>query len=377
MIKNQSCRLIYGAILFVVISFGDVFELCAGDENQSANTNVNVKVDSAWTNTLNALQQLETPREWITNRPTPEELAKYRQKQADMSMEVAARAQEFYTRFPDDPRASEARLKEREILGQAERFGNDKARVRLAELDDARVKDESISENERFEIRISRLQRETRQQMTNTTGMEGALEVYANGARQLLKDFPKRDEPWEMLLAVAMKASAEKGRIVAREIVDGTASEAVKIQARAMLKKLELLGKPFELKFTALDGREVDLAKMRGRVVLVDFWATWSGPYVAQWPQFKTACQIWQNMGCAVVGVSFDTEKETLRTFLANEKVEWPQYFDGQGWKNKIGLENGIKSLPALWLIDKKGILRDQNARDNFEQKVKKYLAEK
>jgi peroxiredoxin len=323
------------------------------------------------------MQRLETPREWVTNRPAPEELAKFRQKQADTAMEVAARAQEFYSRFPNDPRASEARLKEREILGQAERFGNDKARARLAEIDDARVKDESISEDERFEIRISRLQRETRQQMTNAAGMDGALEVYANGARQLLKDFPKREEPWEMLLAVAMKAPEVKARVLAGEIVEGAASEAVKTQARAILKKLELLGKPFDLKFTALDGREVDLAKMRGKVVLVDFWATWSGPYMAQWPQFKTACQIWQNMGCEVVGISFDTEKETLKTFLAKEKVEWPQYFDGQGWKNKIGLDKGIKSLPALWLIDKKGILRDQNTRDNFEQKVKKYLAEK
>jgi len=373
---KQSWRLNYLTVLFIVFSFGGAFGICASDVPQTVITNANAKVDSAWSDILNALQQLQTPREWVTNRPAPEELAKYRQKQAEMSTEVASRVQEFYSRFPDDPRASEARIKEREILGQAERFGNDKARARLAELDAARLKDESVSEDERFEIRISSLQRETRQQMTNAAGMDGALEVYANGARQLLKDFPKRDEPWEMLLAVSMKASAEKGRILAREIVDGSASEAVKTQARAILKKLELLGKPFELKFTALDGREVDLSKMKGRVVLIDFWATWSGPYVAQWPQFKTACQIWQNMGCEIVGISFDTEKETLKTFLAKEKVEWPQYFDGQGWKNKIGLENGIKSLPALWLIDKKGVLRDQNARDNFEQKVKKYLAE-
>ncbi len=374
---KQSRRLIYGTVLFIVFSIGGAFELCASDVVQSTNTNDNASASPAWTEILNAMQRLETPREWATNRPAPEALAKFRQKQADAAVEVAARAQEFYRRFPNDPRASEARLKEREILGQAERFGNDKARARLAELDAARLKDESTSEDERFEIGLSRLQRETRQQMTNAAGMDAALEVYANGARQLLKDFPKREEPWEMLLAVAMKAPEAKARILAREIVEGTASEAVKTQARAVLNKLELLGKPFQLKFTALDGREVDLSKMRGRVVLVDFWATWSGPYVAQWPQFKTACQIWQNMGCEVVGISFDTDKETLKTFLAGEKVEWPQYFDGQGWKNKIGLENDIKSLPALWLIDKKGILRDQNARDNFEQKVKKYLAEK
>jgi thiol-disulfide isomerase/thioredoxin len=374
MIKIKSFWLISMTILFVVFQFEGAFNLCASDFVQSTSTNDNAQADPAWTDILNALQRLESPREWLTNRPAPEVLVKFRQKQADSAMEVAAKVQEFYNRFPSDPRASEARLKEREILGQAERFGNDKARARLIELDDAKFKDESTSENERFEIRLSSLQRETRHQMTN--GMDAALEAYAKGARQLLKEFPKRDEPWEMLLAVAIKASEEKERVLAREIVEGAASEAVKLQARAILKKLELLGKSFELKFTAMDGTEVDLSKMRGKVVLVDFWATWSGPYVAQWPQFKTECQIWQNMGCAIVGINFDTDKETLKTFLAKEKVEWPQYFDGQGWKNKIGIENGIKNLPALWLIDKKGILRDQNARDKLEQKLKKYLAE-
>lgn len=373
MIKKESFRLLHVAILCAVVQLWSAFNSGASEGIQSAGAG-SAQADQAWNDILHSLQQLESPPEWLTNRPAPEVLAKFRRKQAEASVDLANQERDFYGHFPNDARVSEARVKEREILGQAERLGNDKARARLTELDDARLKDPSTSENDRFEIRLVRLQGETRRQMTN--GMEAALETYAKGARELGRDFPKRDEPQEMLLAVAMKGSEEKAGILAREIVDGTASEAVKAQARAILKKLELLGKPCGLKFTALDGREVDLSKMRGKVVLVDFWATWSAPYMAEWPKFKTACQIWQNMGCAIVGISFDTDKETLKTFLANEKVEWPQYFDGQGWKNRIGLENDIKSLPALWLIDKKGILRDQNARDNFEQKMKKYLAE-
>jgi thiol-disulfide isomerase/thioredoxin len=336
--------------------------------------NDNAIADRAWNDIRNTVQGLEPPSEWLTNRPTPEVLVKFRQKQADSGVEVAGKERDFYTRFPDDPRALKAKTNEREMLAQAERLGNVGARARLDEIDEARLNDPSTSENERFEIRLARLQRETRQQMTN--GVDSALEAYAKGARLLLKDFPNRDEPYEMLLAVAMKSPEEKTRLLAREIVEGGASEAVKAQARAILKKLELLGKPLDLKFTAMDGREVDLSKMKGKVVLVDFWATWSGPYAAAWPQHKTACEKWQSKGCAVVGISFDKEKEVLETFLAREKVEWPQYFDGQGWKNKIGLENGIKSLPSLWLVDKKGILRDQNATDNFERKMEKYMAE-
>lgn len=376
MIKH-SFSLIYVAVLCLLMQFEGAFKLHASNDLQQTGTNSENQSDQPWNDILNALQQLEPPREWVTNRPAPEVMAKFRQNQAATAVTIANKAGDFYSRFPNDDRAAEAKSKEKQLLGQAERLGNVKARERLVELDDARLKDPSTSENESFEIRLSRLQQETRRQMSKmTNGMEAALEVYAKGARQLRQEFPKLDEPYEMLLAVAMKASDDKGRVLAREIVESTASEGVKAQARAILKKLEMLGKPFALKFTAMDGREVDFGRMKGKVVLVDFWASWSGPYVSEWPKFKTAYEKWHSAGCEIVGVSFDLEKEPVENFIAKEKVGWPQYFDGQGWKNKIGMENGIKSLPSLWLIDKKGVLRDQNAREQFEQKMEKYMAE-
>lgn len=361
-------------ILLVFLKPNGWDQLYGGDTPQTVVFEDNVTADQTWNKVLEAIKGLELPKEWQTNHPPPEVLVKFRQKQAETAVEVAEKERDFYTRFPNDARVPEAKSREKEMLGKAERLGNVKARVRLDEIDDARLKASSTPENECFEIRLARLQRETRHQMTN--GMDTALDVYAQGARQLNKDFPNREEPYEMLLAVAMKSSDEKARVLAREIVEGNAPETLKEGARALLKQMDLLGKPLNLKFTALDGREVDISKMKGKVVLVDFWATWSGPYVAAWPERKTACEKWQSKGCAIVGISFDKEKETLETFLAKEKVTWPQYFDGRGWKNRIGLENGIKILPALWLVDKKGILRDQNAADHLEQKVEKYTAE-
>lgn len=374
MINPARCLIYVVIITAVVVQVVTPLKLCGGDIALTASESSRIEADKVWNALLLDMQQLETPREWLTNRPTPEVVAKYRRKQAEAAVSIASKEREFYSSFPTDPRVAEARIQERQVLGQAERFGNDKARMRLAELDDARLNDPITKEDERFEIRINRIQRETRQQMTN--GMEAALAVYAQGARQLLKDFPKRDEPYEMLIAVAMNSSEEKARVVAQEIVDSVAPEAAKVQARTILKKLDRLGKPFGLKFTARDGREIDLATMKGKVILVDFWATWSGPCLAALPKFKTVYEQWHGRGCEVVGISFDTEKEALDQFLTNEKVEWPQYFDGQGWKNKFGLEYGIKTLPSLWLIDKKGVLRDQNAGDRLEQKLEKYLAE-
>ena len=56
--------------------------------------------------------------------------------------------------------------------------------------------------------------------------------------------------------------------------------------------------------------------------------------------------------------------------------MAWPQYFDGKGWQNEISSRFGIQSIPAMWLVDKKGMLVETNARKDLEQKVEKLLAE-
>ena len=77
---------------------------------------------------------------------------------------------------------------------------------------------------------------------------------------------------------------------------------------------VDIKGMPITLKFTAVDGREVDLSKMVGKVVLVDFWATWCGPCVAELPNVLKAYEKLHDKGFEIVGISFDEDKAKLES---------------------------------------------------------------
>lgn len=119
------------------------------------------------------------------------------------------------------------------------------------------------------------------------------------------------------------------------------------------------LGKPAK-QFTRKDlsGNEVSPAKYKGKVFLIDFWATWCPPCVREMPGLKKYYAEFKDKGFEIIGISVDSDRKKLDEFLKENKLEWPIVFGGKGWYDETKELYGVKNVPSTWLVDKKGVLR-------------------
>lgn len=330
--------------------------------------------DAAWEDLVKATQPPPPPVEWQTNQPSDDQVAKFHVLKGGMAALAADKARDFYTRFPDDKRAAEAKDTEFMLLRSAVLLGNTNQLDRYETLEAAHLKDPGAPEEERVQLYQFRLQR--RLAAHRADGMGAALDEYEKTAREMITALPDREEGYGLLLTVAANVDAEKGKALAREVASNTNAASLKPMAEKLLQSLDLPGKPVSVQFTAVDGRAVDTEKLKGKVVLLDFWATWCKPCVAEVPDVKETYDKLHPQGFEIVGISLDQDKQPLENFVKSNDMPWPQYFDGQGFENKFAQQFGIDAIPAMWLIDKKGILRETNARMDLAGKVAKLLAE-
>lgn len=123
------------------------------------------------------------------------------------------------------------------------------------------------------------------------------------------------------------------------------------------------------------DGKDLSLERFKGKVLLVDFWATWCPPCRAEVPNIVKAYKEYNPKGFEIVGISFDESREKFDEYLKENAMPWPQYFDGKGWQNEVGPTYGIQSIPAMYLLDKDGKVVTSDLRgEKLEAELAKLL---
>ncbi len=238
------------------------------------------------------------------------------------------------------------------------------AKVQSKLKDDKKTEADLADELKEFDTLVAKYKTEQADDAAQVLFMKAQLylQVFENSEKgvelikQLKRDFPETKlgkSADEILENIEKQAAAQKIR---SSLVEGAKFPD--------FDEKDVNGKPF------------NLTAYKGKVVLVDFWATWCGPCVKELPSVIRAYEKHHAKGFEIVGISLDSDKAKLEKFTREKNMTWQQYFDGEGWNNKLSTKYGVNSIPATYLLDGEGKIIAKDLRgEDLEMAVAKALA--
>ena len=125
----------------------------------------------------------------------------------------------------------------------------------------------------------------------------------------------------------------------------------------------------------AIDGQHISMDDLQGKVVLLDFWATWCQPCREALPHIREVAKKFQGQPLVILSVSLDADEQKWKDFIGKNEMTWPQYRDG-GFTGPIAKAFAVNAIPHTFTIDADGVLQDEHIGDaSIEGKLKKLLA--
>jgi thiol-disulfide isomerase/thioredoxin len=274
-----------------------------------------------------------------------------------------ALALEFYRGYPKDERAAELLLARWKSMSGWE---TEKADAEIEEF----LKDQPNSKV-KGEVHYSRAM-----MAATMASIQPPRSASGREVEDFIRSFPGDERGAHLLMTLArgrFKTKDEQLSIY-RRITDQYAGTRTAKVARGSMRRIDAIGKPFELEFKdAMTGQQVSMPELRGKVVVVDFWATWCGPCVAEMPALKELYAKYNDQEVEFIGVSLDQPGEgldKLKAFVAENQIPWRQYYQGDGWDSEFSQSWGINSIPALFVVDAEGNLHSTEARSKLDSVI-------
>jgi thiol-disulfide isomerase/thioredoxin len=317
------------------------------------------------------IKQFETekaPAFDTTKRDDQEYVKNYIAQSNAYNEKRAQFAKDFAAKYPDDPRTFNL-LKDRWTI----LCSSGKADEALAEIDPM-LKD-AKDDARRVDLLYAKAGVKMRSSGRDSEATVAAVEEFIKAA-------PKDDRGASMLMGMMMsQRDKDKQAALRNRIIENYPDSPAAKMAKGLARQDAGIGKPFDLSFTeAVSGKNMSMSDLKGKVVVIDFWATWCGPCVAEMPKMKKLYAEYKDKGVEFVGVSLDQPDEglkALKAFVAKNEITWPQYYQGNGWNSEFSSGWGINSIPCVFVIDKEGKLYSTKARGQLEKMIPELLSGK
>ncbi|WP_406696808.1 redoxin domain-containing protein [Singulisphaera sp. Ch08] len=195
---------------------------------------------------------------------------------------------------------------------------------------------------------------------------------------------PKAEESPDALLQLASaheyNAEEDEAKTFYNTLTRSFADTDQGRKAAGALNRLDLVGKPLDIKGQSLNKETIDTAKSRGKALLVTFWATWADPVKKDLPELVKLYEKYHGQGLDIVGICLDERSEDLDEFLKGNPLPWPQIYEPGGLeKNPFASSYGIIALPTMILVDSQGKVVNRSIRTaaELEKQLEKVLASK
>ena len=311
---------------------------------------------------LAEIKGMTPPQPDMERREDQAYVQQYMKERTQWQQKMSAKVTDFVEKYPEHPEAGQLLIQS--IMMNQASTTPDKAAKRLGDFLEAHPKTPARADLMLFK---------TSAMLASDTLSSADKAAAVASLKKELPDDPRVTGMEVMRLQTSTDMKPDEKLAAMKKLIEEHPGDPAVQRLSGAIAKMEKVGKPVELKFTeAVSGKEMSLADLKGQVVVLDFWATWCGPCVAELPTMKKIYAEYHPKGVEFVGISLDQPeaqggKDKLLAFVKQNDMPWPQYYQGNGWQSEFSSSWGIDSIPAVFVIDAEGNLANTDARGKLE----------